>query len=268
MESSKQISSLACCPMTVDSKTRTQHFVAPAISTAYPIIKEDAHRRLNQQESRALDLACEEGRTTARTMYLVYTWNLVTLILDEWSTLFQEHMHIDSSLLHPKSFSCCACEESQRRRLHAVAARVLHEPGACLQVDQFEWRHLLLNLHVLRTTMVDAGSRAASLTIHRVMDTEHGLGHVSGETTSNTSLNHWIKYYGKPNIISTDPEGARGDQEFRRGLAARSISRDIDLADPSSTTEVLGKNTEYHQTGSNTCGSKNARHFDNSRNLR
>ena len=87
VESSKQISSLACCPMTVDSKTRTQHFVAPAISTAYPIIQEDAHRRLNQQESRALDLACEEGRTTARTMYLAYTWNLVTLILDEWSTL-------------------------------------------------------------------------------------------------------------------------------------------------------------------------------------
>ena len=69
-------------------------------------------------------------------------------------------------------------------------------------------------------------------------------------------------------IRTTDPEGALGDQELRRGLAARSISRDIDLADPSSTTEVLGKNTGYHQTGSNTCRSKNARHCDNSRNLR
>ena len=72
-----------------------------------------------------------------------------------------------------KRFSCSACEESQRRRLRPVAARVLHEPGTCLQVDQFEWKHSLLNLNVMGTIMVDAGRRAASVTIHRVMDTEH-----------------------------------------------------------------------------------------------
>ena len=33
---------------------------------------------------------------------------------------------------------------------------------------------IVLNLHVLGTIMVDAGSRAASVTIQRVMDTEHG----------------------------------------------------------------------------------------------
>ena len=38
--------------------------------------------------------------------------------------------------------------------------------------------------------MVDAGSRAASVTIHRVMDTEHGLGNVTGEIMLNTLLNH------------------------------------------------------------------------------
>ena len=65
----------------------------------------------------------------------------------------------------------------------------------------------MLNLHVLGTIMVDAGSRAASMTIHRVMDTEHGLGSVTGEIMFNTLLNHWIKYYGKPNIVRTDPEG-------------------------------------------------------------
>ena len=75
-----------------------------------------------------------------------------------------------------KKFSCSACEESERRRLRPVAAQVLHEPGTCLQVDQFEWKHSVLNLHVLGTIMVDAGSRAASVTIHRVMDTEHWIG--------------------------------------------------------------------------------------------
>ena len=40
-----------------------------------------------------------------------------------------------------KKFNCSACGVSQRRRLHPVAARVLHEPGTCLQVDQFERKH-------------------------------------------------------------------------------------------------------------------------------
>ena len=68
--------------------------------------------------------------------------------------------------------------------------------------------------------MVDAGRRAACVAIHRVMDTEHGLGNVTVEIMLSTLLNHWIKYNGKPNIIRTDPEGAFRDQGFRRGLAA------------------------------------------------
>ena len=89
--------------------------------------------------------------------------------------------------------------------------------------------------------MVDAGSRAASVTIHSVMDTEHGLDNVTGEIILNTILNHWMKDYGKPNIVRTDPEGAFGDQVFRRGLAAKSIRLDIDPEDASWKTGVLGK---------------------------
>ena len=33
----------------------------------HPVIQEDAHRRLNEEEQRALDLATEEERETART---------------------------------------------------------------------------------------------------------------------------------------------------------------------------------------------------------
>ena len=65
VESSKQIRSLVCCSMTIDSKS---HLVAPAVSTDYPVIQEDAHRRLSQEEQRAFDLASEEERETARTM--------------------------------------------------------------------------------------------------------------------------------------------------------------------------------------------------------
>ena len=117
-----------------------------------------------------------------------------------------------------------------------MAARVLHEPGTCLEVDQFEWKHPVLNLHVLGTIMVDAGSRAASVTIHRVMDVEHGLGNVSGEITLATLLNHWVKYNGKPDIVRTDPEGA-----FRDQRAAKSIRLDTDPGEASWKTGVLGK---------------------------
>ena len=106
-----------------------------------------------------------------------------------------------------------------------MAARVLHEPGTCLQVDQFEWRHPVLNLHVLGTIMVDAGSRAASVTIHRVMDVEHGLGNVTSEIMLATLLNHWTKYFGKPDIVRTDPEGAFRDQGFRRCLATSILGK-------------------------------------------
>ena len=56
----------------------------------------------------------------------------------------------------------------------------------------------MLNLHVLGTITVDAGSRAASVTIHRVMDTEHGLGNVTGEIMLNTLLNHCFKNEERP----------------------------------------------------------------------
>ena len=140
---------------------------------------------------------------------LVCTWNLAILILEERSILCEENTHADSSSLQPKRFSCSACEESQRRSLHPVAARVHHELGICLQVEQFEWKHPVLNLQVLGTIMVDAGSRAASVTIHRAMDNEHGLGNVTGEIMLNTLLNYWIKYYGKPNSVRTGPSFAR-----------------------------------------------------------
>ena len=89
--------------------------------------------------------------------------------------------------------------------------------------------------------MMDAGSRPASVTIHRVMDTEHGLGNVTSEIMLTTLLNQWVKYYGKPVIVRTDPEGAFRDRGFRRGLAVKRKRLDIDPRDASWKTGVLGK---------------------------
>ena len=109
---------------------------------------------------------------------------------------------------------------------------------------------------MLGTIMVDAGSRAAPVTIHRV--TEHGLGNVAGEIMLNTLLNHWIKYCGKPNTVRTDPEGAFRDQGFRHGLAAKSFRLDIDPGGRVLENWNAWENTGYHQTVSNTCGLKNS----------
>ena len=89
--------------------------------------------------------------------------------------------------------------------------------------------------------MVDAGSSAASVTTHRVMDTERGLGNVTGEIMLKTLLNRWVMYFGKPDIVRTNPEGAFRYQGFRRGMAAKSIRLDVDPGDASWKTGVLGK---------------------------
>ena len=224
--------------MTIDSKN---HLVAPAVATDdYQVIQEDAHCRLSKQEHQALDLATEEERETART--IVFRLHVELGHFDHRGmidSLRRKHAH-RLIIAVAKKFSCSAREECQRRRLRPVAARVLHEPCTCLQVDQFEWKHPALNLHVLGTIMVDAGSCAASVTIHRVMDVEHGLGNVTGETMLATLPNHWVKYFGKPDIVRTDPEGAFRDQGFRRGLAAKSIRLHIDPGE-AWKTGVCGK---------------------------
>ena len=223
VESSKQIRSQTCS-VTIDSKS---HLVAPAVSTDdYPVVQEDAHRRLSEEEQQALDLATEEARETTRTivsrLHVEPGHSDPRGMID---SLRRKHAH-RLIIAAAQKFSCSACEESQRRRLRPVAARVLHEPGTCLQVG---------------TITVDAGSRAASVTTHRVMDTEHGLGNVTSEIMLNTLLNHWVKYYGQPDIVRTDPERAFRDQGFRRGLAAKSMRLYIDPGDASWKRGVLGK---------------------------
>ena len=66
VESSKQIRSQTRCSVTIENKN---HLVAPAVSIDdYPVIHENAHRRLSKEEQQALDLATEEERETASTI--------------------------------------------------------------------------------------------------------------------------------------------------------------------------------------------------------
>ena len=99
-------------------------------------VMKDAHCRLNQEEQRALDLASEGERERARTMVSRLHVELghpePQGMID---SLRRKHAH-RLIIATAKKFSCSACEESQRRRLRPIVARVLQEPGTCHQVDR------------------------------------------------------------------------------------------------------------------------------------
>ena len=102
VQPSKQFRSLACCSMMVDSKNRTQHLVAPEISTEDQTIQADAHRRLSQEEQRPCDLASEHERAATRTMLFRLQWNFAIPIL-------KKHAH-RLIIATAKKFGCSTCE--------------------------------------------------------------------------------------------------------------------------------------------------------------
>ena len=93
------------------------------------------------------------------------------------------------------------------------------------------------------------------------------LGNVTGEIMLNTLLNHWVKHYGKPYIVRTDPEGAFRDQGFRRGLAAKSIRLDIDPGDASWKAGVFGKTVETMKQSAMRVARRTPDSVTNTRNL-
>ena len=101
VESSKQIRSQTCCSVTIDSKS---HLVAPAVSTDdFPVIEEDAHRRLSEEEKQASDLATEEeretGRATVSRLHVELGHSDPRGMIDS----LRRNTHTDSSLQLPKS---------------------------------------------------------------------------------------------------------------------------------------------------------------------
>ena len=89
--------------MTVGITSQSQHLVAPALSSEYPIIQENAHRRLNKEEQRARDMASEEERETARTMVSRLHVEFGHSDPREMTDSLRRDIHIDSSVSQPKS---------------------------------------------------------------------------------------------------------------------------------------------------------------------
>ena len=147
----------------------------------------DAHRRLKQEERRAWDQASEEERETASASDASFArgpWSFTSSRNDRLSS-----EDFDSSLPQPK-FSFAMLVKKVRDGDFIQLLLVLREPSTCLQVYQFEWTHPVLNMRVLGAIMVGTGLRAAVVSIHREMRTEHALDNVTGGMMLNTLLSH------------------------------------------------------------------------------
>ena len=122
-----------------------------------------------------------------------------------------------------KLFRCSACMESERRKLRPMASEKIYKPGEHLSGDQFEWVHPTEDIRVLGTILVDVGSRTAVVKIQRQGRVIENLGNITGQMAAETLRTQWTKFYGRPVMFHTDPEGCFSSNEFKRKLAAMNI---------------------------------------------
>ena len=118
VESTKQIRSLPCCTMTIGSKS---HLVAPAVSTEYRVIQEDAHCRPSETKEKQPEPWC-----------LDCTWNLAILILQERSILCEENTQTDSSSLQQESSAAVLVRKVRQTRVPAQGTHHFTLEPLCL----------------------------------------------------------------------------------------------------------------------------------------
>ena len=134
VESSKQIGAQTCCSVRLTAK------VTLVLQPCQQMINLSSNKMFIvdsvKKNSEPWILLLRKNEKQPEPWCLDCTLNLAILTpRGKIDSLRRKHAH-RLIIATAKKFSCSACEESQRRRLRPVAARVLHEPGKCLQVDQ------------------------------------------------------------------------------------------------------------------------------------
>ena len=84
----------------------------------------------------------------------------------------------------------------------------MSEPLDNLQIDGVDWIHPLDKTRTRGTVMVDEGSGQVVLVAHRTEEATGNTGNTDANTAWNTFIEQWVKHYGKPRSVRTDPEGA------------------------------------------------------------
>ena len=129
---------------------QARSLAAPAMAEpegTYPTVTPDPHRQLTEVEQRLWDQTekTEKDRATAVIAKLHESMGHSDMRGLISSMKLRKVMPL--VLTAAKLYHCSACEESLRRKLRPVAARAIYEPGECLQVDHFEWKHPQTGMH-------------------------------------------------------------------------------------------------------------------------
>ena len=125
-----------------------------------------------------------------------------------------------------KLMHCTACQESARMFSRPVTSGKVMEPRAVLQMDNFYWKHPVKEVHVKRTLLVDASSKAAVIRIWRTAPRQELLGNVSASEARQMLQESWFKFYGRPETVMTDHEGCFRERLFREWLASKNVKWD------------------------------------------
>ena len=155
-------------------------------------------------------------------------------------SLRQNHAH-PTVLAAAKLMQCTACQESARMLSRPVTSGKVMEPGAVLQMDNFYWKHPTKEVHVRGTLLVDASSRAAVIRIWKTAPRQELLGNVSSLEARQMLQESWLKFYGRPETVMTDPEGCFRDRLFREWLSSENVKWDPQPAEAAWRIGILDK---------------------------
>ena len=124
-----------------------------------------------------------------------------------------------------KDYSCQACDEERPLPWYPIVNYTIYEPGRVISADNFYWKHPLQEVVCRGTLVLDHGSRHFIVKIHQAVrgNSKRQLGNTSAEEMK-LVLSEWCKYYGRPEVLRLDPEGAHRSTELREWGGRRAIS--------------------------------------------
>ena len=88
---------------------------------------------------------------------------------------------------------------------------------------------------------MDASSRAAVIRIWKTAPRQELLGNVSSLEARQMLQESWFKFYGRPEIVMTDPEGCFRDRLFREWLSSKNVRWDPQPAEAAWRIGILDK---------------------------
>ncbi|CAK9012567.1 Retrovirus-related Pol polyprotein from transposon RE1 (Retro element 1) (AtRE1) [Includes: Protease RE1 [Durusdinium trenchii] len=122
-----------------------------------------------------------------------------------------------------KSFRCSACDERKRPDPRRQANLEVHtDRWRSVQIDTAYWKHPISKKQVSFSLVMDEASR---FLVGKVMRMDGGKG-VKASEYAELFTNHWFPYFGMPDVVRSDPEGAFRSEEMLNFFSERGIHLD------------------------------------------